>query len=104
MTIRPTGVRRAGADLRALLGLPAGPPDLITGVTLDSRQVQAGDLYAALPGFTTHGARFGTQAASAGAAAILTDPEGEAILADAGVDAPVLVVGDPRGVLGEVSA
>ena len=34
----------------------------MTGVTLDSRRVRPGDLYAALPGFTTHGARFAAEA------------------------------------------
>ncbi|MEQ6903708.1 Mur ligase domain-containing protein, partial [Nocardioides sp. YIM 152588] len=48
----------------------------VTGVCLDSRRVRAGDLYAALPGATVHGARFAGQAAAAGATAILTDPDG----------------------------
>ena len=104
MTIRPTGVRRPGAGLRALLGLPAGPPEWIGGVTLDSRRVRPGDLYAALPGFTTHGARFAAQAAAAGAAAILTDPQGAELVAATGAAVPLLVVEDPRGVLGAVSA
>lgn len=34
----------------------------VTGVRLDSRQVAAGDLYAALPGQHTHGARFAADA------------------------------------------
>jgi UDP-N-acetylmuramoyl-L-alanyl-D-glutamate--2,6-diaminopimelate ligase len=104
VSVRPTGVRGTGAALRALLGLPPGPPELLTGVTLDSHRVEPGDLYAALPGFTTHGARFAAMARDAGAAAILTDPAGAALIADAGVDQlPVLVVADPRGVLGAVS-
>jgi UDP-N-acetylmuramoyl-L-alanyl-D-glutamate--2,6-diaminopimelate ligase len=105
VSIRPSGILRTGDALRALLGLPPGPPERLTGVTLDSRRVRPGDLYAALPGFTTHGARFAGMAVTAGAAAILTDPEGERILADSGTPrVPVLVVADPRGVLGEVSA
>ncbi len=103
--IRPTGVHLAGASLRRYLDLDAGPPDAVTGVTLDSRRVQPGDLYAALPGATTHGARFVALAAAAGAAAILTDAQGAAIIADAGgVAIPTLVVADPRGVLGGVAA
>lgn len=106
MTVmRPTGVRLSGAALRELLGLGAGPPAAVTGVTLDSRQVLPGDLYAALPGAHTHGARFAASAAAAGAAAILTDPQGaELIGGSADVGLPLLVVADPRGVLGEVSA
>jgi UDP-N-acetylmuramoyl-L-alanyl-D-glutamate--2,6-diaminopimelate ligase len=103
--IRPTGVRASGAALRRTLGLPDGPPGQVTGVTLDSRRVRPGDLYAALPGFTTHGARFAAQAQAAGAAAILTDPAGAALVQESGgITLPVLVVDDPRGVLGAVSA
>lgn len=105
MSIRPTGVSRSAHDLRTLLGLPPGGPFLIRGVTLDSRRVRPGDLYAALPGFTTHGARFAPMAVAAGAAAILTDPVGADLLAGKELwGVPVLVVADPRGVLGEVSA
>jgi UDP-N-acetylmuramoyl-L-alanyl-D-glutamate--2,6-diaminopimelate ligase len=88
-----------------MLGLPDGPPLEVTGVTLDSRRVRPGDLYAALPGFTTHGAHFAAQAGAAGAAAILTDPAGAALVRQSGgIELPVLVVDDPRGVLGAVSA
>ncbi len=94
-----------GDALRRMLGLPAGPPEAVTGVTLDSRRVRPGDLYAALPGFTTHGARFAAQARANGAAGILTDPSGADIIgSEGGIDVPVLVVEDPRGVLGAVSA
>ena len=88
-----------------MLGLPDGPPDEVTGVTLDSRRVLPGDLYAALPGAHTHGARFAAMAQSAGAVAVLTDPSGAEIMrGDPGCMLPVLVVDDPRAVLGPVSA
>ncbi len=74
---------------------------LVTGVTLDSRAVVQGDLYAALPGFNVHGARFAEDAVGAGAVAVLTDPEGRDLLAACAV--PVVVVADPRGVLGDVA-
>ncbi len=83
----------------------AGTPSVdavISGVTLDSRQVQPGDLYAALPGAHVHGAQFAEQALSAGAAAVLTDPAGAARIGDAA--APMLIVADPRAVLGDVAA
>ena len=75
---------------------------LVAGVTHDSRAVVPGDLYAALPGFTTHGAEFVAAAAAAGAVALLTDPTGAERCAATGL--PVLVVDDPRGVLGQVAA
>ncbi len=94
-----------GAALRRMLGLPDGPPEAVTGVTLDSRRVRPGDLYAALPGFTTHGARFAGMAQGSGAVAILTDPAGAALIrSEPGVELPLLVVDDPRAVLGAVSA
>ncbi|HEY5887142.1 MAG TPA: Mur ligase family protein, partial [Acidimicrobiales bacterium] len=94
-----------GTALRRLLRLPEGPPDEVTGVTLDSRRVRPGDLYAALPGFSTHGARFAAMAVESGAAGILTDRVGaDLIVAAGGSGVPVLVVDDPRAVLGVVSA
>lgn len=77
---------------------------VVTGVTLDSRAVRPGDLYAALPGARAHGADFGAQVADAGAVAVLTDPAGEQRLRAAGVDLPVLTVGAPRSVLGAIAA
>lgn len=76
----------------------------VTGVTLDSRAVRPGDLYAALPGARAHGADFAAQAARAGAAAVLTNEDGVERLRAAGVDLPALVVESPRGVLGALSA
>jgi UDP-N-acetylmuramoyl-L-alanyl-D-glutamate--2,6-diaminopimelate ligase len=76
-------------------------PGRLSGVTLDSRQVRPGDLYAALAGEHTHGAAYCTQAVAAGAVAILTDPGGKERAARAGV--PVFVVSSPRDRLGDVS-
>lgn len=73
----------------------------VTGVTLDSRTVRPGDLYAALPGASTHGAVHAGAAVAAGAVAVLTDPAGRAQAAATGV--PVLVVGDPRAALGPIA-
>jgi UDP-N-acetylmuramoyl-L-alanyl-D-glutamate--2,6-diaminopimelate ligase len=74
----------------------------VTGASLDSRAVRPGDLYAALPGARAHGAAFSAQAVDGGAVAVLTDPAGRPEAERAG--RPVLVVDDPRGVLGEVCA
>ena len=98
--IRPARVPpRPLSGLAELLGvgrtdfIPNGPGRL-AGVTLDSRQVQAGDLYAALPGEHTHGAAYCDQAVAAGAIAILTDQAGRDRAARTGV--PVFVVSAPR--------
>src|ERR1700734_2198715 len=105
--IRPARVPpRPLSGLAELLGvgrtdfIPNGPGRL-TGVTLDSRQVRAGDLYAALPGEHTHGAAYCDQAVAAGAIAILTDQAGRDRAARTGV--PVFVLASPRDRLGDVS-
>ncbi|WP_432562866.1 UDP-N-acetylmuramoyl-L-alanyl-D-glutamate--2,6-diaminopimelate ligase [Kineococcus sp. SYSU DK003] len=92
------------ADLATALGtgVPGVGNVAVRGVTLDSRRVGAGDLYAALPGANVHGARFAAQAAAAGAVAVLTDPAGQAEAAATGL--PVLVVDHPRAVLGDLAA
>ena len=69
----------------ARLGLTAagGRNPAITGLTVDSRAVRPGMLFAALPGSKVHGGSFITKALTAGAGAILTDAEGVALAADA---------------------
>ena len=78
-------------------------PTLISGVALDSRRVLPGDLYVALPGQATHGARFARAAVEAGAVAVLTDPAGSALL-DGDLGVPLVVVADPRGELARLAA
>ena len=73
----------------------------VGGVTLDSRRVSPGDLYAALPGSHGHGATYWSQARAAGAVAVITDPDGAAGIDD---DIPVVVVPEIRPVLGRASA
>lgn len=57
----------------------------ITGLALDNRQIEPGDLFAALPGSAVHGARFAQAAIDAGAVAILTDEAGLAEISDVDV-------------------
>lgn len=81
---------------------PAAAAARLTGVTHDSRAVRPGDLYAALPGARTHGAAFASSVAAAGAVAILTDAAGAVPARASGL--AVLVVDDPRAMLGPVAA
>jgi len=104
---RPSTPPRPLSDLARVAGASrsvgaADPASLVTGVTHDSRAVVPGDLYAALPGFRTHGAEYVADAAAQGAVAVLTDPAGEQRAVATGL--PVLVVDDPRAVLGEVAS
>ncbi len=99
----PLRTLRELADAVSGLVLPAGSgATAVSGCTLDSRAVRAGDLYAALPGTRTHGAAFAGEAVTAGAAAVLTDRAGAARAA--GLPVPVVVADDPRAVLGAVAA
>ena len=72
------------ADLAAGAARASTPPAVplgdvsVSGVTLDSRSVRPGDLYAALAGFNVHGAAFAAAAVASGATAVLTDAAGEA--------------------------
>ena len=62
----------------------------ITGLALDNRQINPGDLFAALPGSAVHGARFARSAIDAGAVAILTDEAGLAEIS--GIDPSKIVI------------
>ncbi|WP_185291847.1 UDP-N-acetylmuramoyl-L-alanyl-D-glutamate--2,6-diaminopimelate ligase [Mycolicibacterium litorale] len=109
MKLRPS--QPAGHPLDALAeqvhavpaaGVPV-PAIRVTGVTLRGQDAVAGDLFAALPGSSAHGARFVAEAVAGGAVAVLTDTAGAAMLgADPAV--PVLVHPDPRAVLGELAS
>ena len=103
---RPTKLRSTPIrDLAALVGADDPASEVsVTGVTLDSRAVRQGDLYAALPGARAHGADFAGQAATAGAVAVLTDRVGVDRMVAAGLALPAVVVEHPRAALGAVSA
>lgn len=78
------------------------PSPTITGLTLATADLRPGDLFVAVQGGTRHGAEFAEAAVRAGAAAILTDAAGRDRAAASGV--PVIIVDDPRGALGALSA
>jgi len=50
---------------------------VVTGLTLDSRDVQAGDLFLAVSGTAAHGMSYFAQALDAGAVAVLAEPAGD---------------------------
>ncbi|MET3811203.1 UDP-N-acetylmuramoyl-L-alanyl-D-glutamate--2,6-diaminopimelate ligase [Arthrobacter sp. UYEF3] len=77
----------------------------VTGISLNSRAVQPGDLYVALPGAARHGADFVSQAVDAGAVAVLTDEAGARLLAVSNdISVPVLLAQEPRSLVGRLSA
>ncbi|NIZ12920.1 UDP-N-acetylmuramoyl-L-alanyl-D-glutamate--2,6-diaminopimelate ligase [Phaeobacter sp. HF9A] len=90
------------------LGLTArgGLDPQITGLAVDSREVQPGFLFAALPGSRRHGAEFVAQVLEQGAVAVLTDADGALIagepLRESG--AALVVAEDPRQALAGAAA
>jgi UDP-N-acetylmuramoyl-L-alanyl-D-glutamate--2,6-diaminopimelate ligase len=108
VAIRPASrPHRPLSALSTLLGVrlvsPFEPNEMgsLSGITLDSRSVEPGDLYVALPGAHVHGAAFCADAVAAGAVAVLTDPDGRPRAVASGV--PVFVLADPRARLGEIA-
>jgi UDP-N-acetylmuramoyl-L-alanyl-D-glutamate--2,6-diaminopimelate ligase len=106
---RPTVVAAVHLDaIGEAIGVPVPGSSghvAVTGISLNSRTVERGDLYVALPGATRHGADFVPQAVDRGAVAVLTDDAGARLLALAADTAvPVLVVAAPRNVVGPLSA
>ncbi|MDO4606582.1 MAG: UDP-N-acetylmuramoyl-L-alanyl-D-glutamate--2,6-diaminopimelate ligase [Bowdeniella nasicola] len=101
---RPTVAPTPMADLAYAIGaeVRGGGHASITGVSVDSSDIRPGEVFIAIPGFRTHGARFANVAVEAGAAAIITDDAGAEQIGQ--VTVPVLVVADPRAVVGQVSA
>ncbi len=97
-------VPRSLAELAALAGgrvRQGDPTSTVSGVTSSSQSVRPGDLFAALPGGSGHGARFVADAVRSGACAVLTDPAGSRLIE---ADLPLIEVVEPRAVLGPVAA
>ena len=91
-----TAPRRLAGLARAT-GLALQGDDVeVRGLCADSRQVQAGDLFVAVPGATHDGARFVADALRAGAVAVCT------VRAVNGT--PTLVADDPRLALADLAA
>lgn len=101
MRVRPhTSPRLDLTDIAAHLGLQTAADAVVTGVALNTANIVPGDLYAALPGASVHGATFADVAREAGAVAVLTDPVGATLIS--GI--PVLVVDNPRALLADLSS
>ncbi|WP_323741102.1 UDP-N-acetylmuramoyl-L-alanyl-D-glutamate--2,6-diaminopimelate ligase [Microbacterium sp. VKM Ac-2870] len=79
----------------------------VTGIALSTAMTQPGDLFFAQPGARTHGANFVVAAVAAGAAAVLTDEAGAALIDGASdvASLPRIVVDQhPRRFLGSLAA
>jgi len=74
----------------------------LTGITLATADLRAGEAFVAIQGVNQHGAMFAAAAAEKGAVAVITDETGADIAGNIGL--PIVIVDDPRGVLGALSA
>lgn len=85
------------SEIAAALGLPRPQRDLaLTSIVADSRKVEYGSLFAALPGNKVDGHAFARSAVGMGAAAVLVSRRLD-------LAAPQLVVADVRSALGRIA-
>ena len=95
------------AEKAAAAGLGVDPE--ITDLTCDSREVNNGSVFFALPGHRAHGASFAEDAVRLGASVIVTDEPGAHLLEEARspsaeTAAPVLVLESPRASMAALAA
>src|SRR5438270_9253114 len=101
---RIVGLVQRLQDLRMAGARVHGDGDaLVSGITHDSRQVRAGDVYVARVGQHTHGIAHVEQALTAGASAVLTDADSAPVATNAGARA-VVEVDDPQASAGPAAA
>lgn len=88
------------------LGLTArGGADIaVTGLSVDSRAVKPGHLFAALAGSRAHGAAYIPTALERGAVAILTDAEGARLAGDLPAGVALVIAEEPRAALAMAAA
>ncbi|PFG19382.1 UDP-N-acetylmuramoyl-L-alanyl-D-glutamate--2,6-diaminopimelate ligase [Serinibacter salmoneus] len=117
MTTTPTHPRPADLPPRALSDLadahalvrdersPSPQGVQVSGVTLATASAHPGDLFVAVPGLRSHGARYADQARHAGVVAIVTDQAGADLIAqDGGLAIPVLCHPEPRAIAAALAA
>jgi UDP-N-acetylmuramoyl-L-alanyl-D-glutamate--2,6-diaminopimelate ligase len=93
------------SELAAALEVAFAPGTVdvsLTGVSMNTGDIRQGDIFFAMPGYKTHGAKFAKQAVELGASAIATDSAGMSELDR--ISVPVIVVENPRLRLGQAAA
>lgn len=90
-------------EIANYLKLESNEKIFITGICSDSRLVETGDLFLAMPGETSHGIAFLDTALERGARAILTDSEGAAHASRVAHSVPLLVNSNPRSLCADLS-
>lgn len=102
MDLRPVKINYSLSELATIVSGSCIGDATVTGITHDSRLVQPGDLYVALPGAYTHGIEFVDQAISNGAVAVATDSKWYEFLEIKKV--PSLVLNDARRDMAKLAA
>ena len=74
----------------------------INGISNKSKEIDSNELFAAIPGEKTHGAKFWQEALKNGAKAVLTDSQGAQLIGQ--VSVPVLISQDIKKIVGEISS
>jgi len=77
------------------------PKQIVTGISMNSKTVEPGDLYVAVAGARHHGADYIPQARQVGAVAVLTDDSG---ISRIPAEVPHIVVDDLRTALADAAA
>src|SRR5690349_3588621 len=97
---RLSDLMRESADIAAVGALPRDP--VLAGLTLDSRKVKPGYLFAALAGARADGAGFVAEAVKRGAVAILVAPD--AVLPPLGPEIAIVRDANPRRRIARMAA
>lgn len=86
--------------------VPAASEAQLSGVSMNTADLRPGDLFVAMPGIKTHGAHFFSKAKELGAAALITDAAGLAVIQNefGEPDLPYSLLEEPRKRLGELAA
>ncbi|MEY4499376.1 MAG: hypothetical protein RL319_364 [Actinomycetota bacterium] len=74
----------------------------ITGISMNTGDLRAGDLFVAMPGLKSHGALHVAKAIDGGASAIITDASGLELIESKSI--PIALLENPRLSLGELAA
>ena len=92
------------ADVPPILDESVANLDIV-GIALSSDGVEPGFAFAALPGHHRHGAEFIDEACRRGAVAVITDGQGQSIIArSAHSDVPIIVHDQPRPLVAHIAA
>ena len=87
------------AELVNFIGIESDLKLEFSGITTDSRGVNSGDLFVALPGANSHGASYIDDVAASGAVGVITDEAGAKLI---GKKLPVIVISNPRRFIGAI--